>query len=63
MADAKKQGLVRDTDLDPVYFEQVGKLVDLKKLRQAKLKLAIDPMYGAGAGYLKRLLDGGSSEC
>ncbi|MGD0794354.1 MAG: phosphoglucomutase/phosphomannomutase family protein [Dehalococcoidales bacterium] len=60
LADAKKQGLVQETDLDPVYFEQVGRLIDLKKLRQARLKLVIDPMYGAGAGYLKRLLGGGS---
>ncbi|HTY82156.1 MAG TPA: phosphoglucomutase/phosphomannomutase family protein [Dehalococcoidales bacterium] len=57
---AKKHGLAEETDLDPVYFEQVGKLVDLKKLRQAKLKLAIDPMFGAGAGYLKRLMEGGN---
>jgi phosphomannomutase len=60
LADAKKQGLVLNTDLDPVYFEQVGKLIDLDRLRKANLKLVIDPMYGAGAGYLKRLLDGGA---
>jgi phosphomannomutase len=60
MADAKKDGLVLDTDLDPVYFGQVERLIDLKRLRQSKLKLVIDPMYGAGAGYLKRLLTGGN---
>jgi len=30
LADAKKQGLVLETDLDPVYFAQVGKLIDLE---------------------------------
>jgi phosphomannomutase len=60
LADAKKQGLVLDTDLDPVYFAQVGKFIDLDRLKKANLKVVIDPMYGAGAGYLKRLLDGGA---
>jgi phosphomannomutase len=60
LSDAKKQGLVLDTDLDPVYFEQLGKLIDIDRLRKADLKLVIDPMYGAGAGYLKRFLDGGA---
>ena len=60
LPEAKKQGLIIDTDLDPVYFEQVGRLIDLNKLRQANLKIVIDPMYGAGAGYLKRFLDGGA---
>jgi phosphomannomutase len=60
LPEAKKKGLVLDTDLDPVYFEQINRLVYLKQLRQARLKLAVDPMYGAGSGYLKRLLDGGA---
>jgi phosphomannomutase len=59
LAEAKKRGLVLVTALDPSYFEQVGRLIDLQRLRRAGLKLVIDPMYGAGAGYLKRLLDGG----
>jgi phosphomannomutase len=59
LAEAKKQGLVVDTDLDPVYFEQIARLIDLDKLKQAGLNLVIDPMYGAGAGYLARALAGG----
>ncbi len=62
LADARKKGLVIDTDLDPVYFEQVSRLVDLARLRKTNLKLAIDPMYGAGAGYLKKILGGGTTE-
>jgi phosphomannomutase len=62
LAEAKKQGLVMDTDLDPVYFEQIARLVDLEKLKQAGLKLVIDPMYGAGAGYLARSLAGGNDK-
>jgi phosphomannomutase len=62
LADAKKQGLVVDSDLEAVYFKQIAKLVDLDSLRNAGLKLVIDPMYGAGAGYLARALGGGSTE-
>jgi alpha-D-glucose phosphate-specific phosphoglucomutase len=60
LADAKKQGLVAATDLDPAYFAQIARLIDLDKLKQAGLKLVIDPMYGAGSGYLKKMLDGGT---
>jgi len=62
LADAKKQGTVVDTDLDPVYFEQIARLVDLDKLRKAGLKLVIDPMYGAGIGYLAKALDRGTNK-
>jgi alpha-D-glucose phosphate-specific phosphoglucomutase len=62
LADAKKQGLVVATDLDPVYFEQIARLVDLDRLRKAGLKLVIDPMYGAGIGYLAKVLDGGTNK-
>jgi phosphomannomutase len=58
--EAKKKGLVADTDLDAAYFKQVSRLIDLEQLKRANLKLVVDPMYGAGAGYLKRFLDGGS---
>jgi phosphomannomutase len=59
---ATEQSLVEKTDLDPSYFEQIKKLVDLEALRNAGLKLVVDPMYGAGAGYLKRALEGGTTK-
>jgi len=59
---AVEQGLVEKSDLDPVYFEQIAKLVDLDAIRQAGIKLVFDPMYGAGIGYLERLLGGGATE-
>ncbi len=55
LAKALKQNLVEYLDLAPVYFEQVARLVNLNELRQAKLKIIIDPMHGAGAGYLKSI--------
>jgi len=58
---ALEQGSVEYLDLDQVYFDQVNKLVDLDRLRQAGLKVVADPMYGSGAGYIKRLLEGGAT--
>ncbi len=55
---AKKKGLVVMTDLAPAYFKQIARLVDIESLRHAELKVVIDPMYGAGAGYLKKILSG-----
>ncbi len=59
--EAVERRLVVYLDLDPLYFDQINKFIDLKILRQAGLKVIIDPMYGAGAGYLKRLLAGGTT--
>jgi alpha-D-glucose phosphate-specific phosphoglucomutase len=46
-------------DIMPAYLEQVGRLVDLNRLRQAGLSVIADPMYGAGIGYFKTVLAGG----
>jgi alpha-D-glucose phosphate-specific phosphoglucomutase len=44
-------------DPRPAYMDQMRKLVDLKTLRKAKLKIAVELMYGTGRGYLDALLD------
>ncbi|MFH1775459.1 MAG: phosphoglucomutase/phosphomannomutase family protein [Chloroflexota bacterium] len=62
LAEAVRQGLAAYLDLAPVYLEQLSRLVDLEGLRQSRLRVVIDPMYGAGIGYFKRLLGGGSIE-
>jgi len=60
LAEAKQKGLVAMSDLAPEYFEQIARLVDIEALRRTNLKIVIDPMYGAGAGYLKKILGGGA---
>jgi phosphomannomutase len=57
-----EQGLIEYVDLAPAYLHHIAELVELEHLRQAKLKVIVDPMYGAGAGYLKGLLSGGRLE-
>jgi len=58
LAEAINQNKVEYLDLDQSYFDQVSKLVDLDAIRRSGIKAVIDPMYGAGIGYFRRLLGG-----
>ncbi|MBN1188334.1 MAG: phosphoglucomutase/phosphomannomutase family protein [Dehalococcoidales bacterium] len=59
---ALEQGKAEYSDFDPFYLEKVSGFVDLDRLKNSGLKIAVDSMYGAGAGYFKRLLEGGTSQ-
>jgi alpha-D-glucose phosphate-specific phosphoglucomutase len=41
----------------PEYFKQINRLVDFAAIKKAKLKLAVELMYGTGRGYLDCLLE------
>jgi alpha-D-glucose phosphate-specific phosphoglucomutase len=43
-------------DPQPDYFRQLRKLVNFSAIRKAKLKVAVELMYGTGRGYLDRQL-------
>jgi len=60
--DGFKQGVIKYYDPTPVYLRHIGDLVDVERIRQAGLKIAVDSMHGAGMGYFKALLSGGSTE-
>ena len=49
-------------DPRPAYLKQLRKLVDFEALKKARLKVAVELMYGTGRGYLDTLLeeDGGA---
>ena len=57
IAVAREQGLVEDIDPRAAYFAALSKLVDLKAIANAGLRVAINPLYGAGRGYLDQLLE------
>jgi phosphoglucomutase len=44
-------------DPQPDYFKQLRKLVDFATIKKAKLKIAVELMYGTGRGYLDTLLE------
>ena len=57
--EAKAQGLLEWHDPSTGYLESVVSTIDLTAIRSAGLRVAVDSMHGAGAGYLAGLLDGG----
>jgi len=57
---ALKKGLIDYLDPSPAYFEHLGHFVDVEELRRKKLNMIVDPMYGAGIGYFKALLQDGN---
>ena len=61
LTEARDKRLVEDIDPAPPYLEHIGRLVDLDAIRGSGLSTAVDSMYGSGAGYLPRLLNGGSA--
>jgi phosphomannomutase len=59
---AVRQGLVEKFDPSPSYLHHIAGLVDLERLRHGGLKVVVDSMYGAGAGYFRSILGGGTTE-
>jgi phosphoglucomutase len=46
----------KSVDPQPDYFKQLRKLVDFGAIKRARLKVAVELMYGTGRGYLDKLL-------
>ena len=44
-------------DPQPAYFKQLRRLIDFPAIRKARLKVAVELMYGTGRGYLDALLE------
>ena len=57
--DAEAAGLVERFDPFEGYERFVRRTVDLDALRAADIAVLVDPLWGAGAGWLSRLLGGG----
>jgi phosphoglucomutase len=49
---------VRTADARAAYFRQIGRLVRLREIRRARLKVACDLRYGASIGFLDDLARG-----
>jgi alpha-D-glucose phosphate-specific phosphoglucomutase len=44
-------------DPQPDYFKQIKKLINFDAIKRAKMKIAVELMYGTGRGYLDTLLE------
>lgn len=59
---AEKDGKIIRFDPAPRYIAHIQKLVDIQKIKDAGLRVLIDPMWGNGIGWFPRLLDGGKTQ-
>ena len=61
LTEAKAKHLLEVFNPEPDYLAHLSELVDLKAVRARGLRLVVDSMHGAGAGYLRKLLAGGKT--
>ena len=62
LKDAIAAGAVVVFDAAPGYVEHLKDLIDLQPIKDAGLKVLVDPMWGNGAGWFTQLLEGGKTE-
>jgi phosphomannomutase len=60
--DGLKTGLIEKINPDPSYMNHIAGMVNLKSIREAGLNVVIDSMHGAGATYISRLIEGGTTK-
>ena len=60
-AQAITDGWIVKFDPAPAYITHLQDLIDLQPLRNAGLHIVVDAMWGNGAGWFTRLLDGGKT--
>jgi phosphomannomutase len=56
--EAVSKGMIEIFDPCVGYFHQLWRYVDLELIAKANIPAVIDPMYGAGSGFIPRLLKG-----
>ena len=59
VSEAEETGKIVYFNPAPAYIAQIHRLIDLKPLQEAGLHILVDPMWGNGAGWYQRLLNGG----
>jgi phosphomannomutase len=60
--DAMASGAIRRLNYFPLYFGHIQQLVDLKTIGEFASRVVVDPMYGAGRGYLRSILTAAGCE-
>ncbi|NOY97633.1 MAG: phosphoglucomutase/phosphomannomutase family protein [Chloroflexi bacterium] len=59
---AQAEGKIVVFDAAPDYITHINQLLDLQPIKEAGLTVLVDAMWGNGAGWFTRLLDGGSTK-
>lgn len=60
-AAAEKDGRILKFDPAPAYIAHLQTLIDLQPVKDAGLTVMVDTMWGNGAGWFPRLLEGGKT--
>ncbi len=60
--DGLRDGKVVRFDASEAYIENLHKLVDIQKIKDAGFTVMVDAMWGNGAGWFTRLLEGGKTK-
>lgn len=60
--DGMRDGKIVMFDASDPYMANIKKLVDLQKIKDAGLTVLVDAMWGNGAGWFTRLLEGGKTK-
>jgi alpha-D-glucose phosphate-specific phosphoglucomutase len=56
LKEARDRGIAEEIDLRKVYLDDLRKKIDVETIRKAKLKVAVDLLYGTGRDYLDTAL-------
>ena len=54
--EGREKGLIDYVDPRPEYIKRINELVNLKVINRAKLRIAVDLLYGTGRDYLDAIL-------
>lgn len=60
--DGMRDGKIVMFDASDAYTANIKKLVDLQKIKDAGLTVLVDAMWGNGAGWFTKLLEGGKTK-
>ena len=60
--EAVAAGKIKYFDASDNYIKHLKNLIDLQPIRDAGLKVLVDPMWGNGAGWFPKLLNGSKTE-
>ncbi|MEJ2759271.1 MAG: phosphoglucomutase/phosphomannomutase family protein, partial [Anaerolineales bacterium] len=62
LEEAKQKGLITLFDASEDYIPHLKELIDLEPIKQAGLTVLVDAMWGNGAGWFTKLLEGGTTK-
>ena len=61
-SEGTRDGKILMFDASEAYIENIKKLVDLQKIKDAGFTVVVDAMWGNGAGWFPTLMAGGSTQ-